>query len=106
MVVIATSESVGQFLVGVTLATGVSAGIMMGTYIAFGIATMRDKLASARNLGVVNIALTLPFSVVPFIAPALLAVGGGTANYVALVLFGAALTLLGALPLLGIRSTR
>jgi MFS family permease len=106
MVVIATSASLGQFLVGVTLATGVSAGTMMGTYIAFGIATMRDKLASARNLGVVNIALTLPFSVVPFIAPALLAVGGGTANYVALVLFGAALTLLGALPLLGIRSTR
>ncbi|MDQ0867805.1 MFS family permease [Arthrobacter sp. V1I9] len=106
MVVIATSTTIGQFLVGVTLVTGVSAGIMMGTYIAFGIATMRDKLASARNLGVVNIALTLPFSVVPFVAPALLSIGGGTANYVALVLFGAALTLLGAIPLLGIRSTR
>lgn len=106
MVVIATSTTVGQFFVGVTLVTGVSAGIMMGTYIAFGIATMRDKLASARNLGVVNIALTLPFSVVPFVAPALLSIGGGTANYVALVLFGAALTLLGAIPLHRIRSTR
>jgi MFS family permease len=106
MVIIAASPSVGSFLVGVTLVTGVSAGIMMGTYIAFGIATMRDRLAAARNLGVINIALTLPFSVVPFVAPVLLGIGGGMANYVALVVFGAVLMAAGAFPLFGIRSER
>jgi MFS family permease len=106
MVVIATSTSVPQFLVGVTLVSGVAAGVMMGTYIAFGVAAMRDKLAAARNLGVINIAITLPFSLIPFVAPVLLGIGGGTANYAALVMFGAALTLLGALPLLGIRNAR
>jgi len=106
MVVIATATSVPQFLVGVTLVSGVSAGVMMGTYIAFGIAAMRDKLAAARNLGVINIAITLPFSLIPFVAPVLLGIGGGSANYLALALFGAVLTLLGALPLLGVRNAR
>lgn len=106
MVVIAWSTDVLPFLVGVTLVTGVAAGIMMGTYIAFGIAAMRDKLAAARNLGVINIAITLPFSLIPFVAPVLLSIGGGTANYVALVLFGGALAVCGALPLLGIRNAR
>lgn len=106
MLVIATSSNAVQFIVGVTLVSGVAAGSMMGTYIAFGIATMREKLAAARNLGVINIAITLPFSVIPFIAPVLLGIGDGTSNYVALVLFGGALTLLGTVPLLGIRATR
>ncbi|WP_248761595.1 MFS transporter [Pseudarthrobacter sp. SSS035] len=106
MVIIATSSTVVQFLIGVTLVSGVAAGLMLGTYIALGIAAMRDKLAAARNLGVVNIAITLPFSIIPFIAPVILSVGGGTSNYVALVLFGGALTLLGIVPLVGIRATR
>jgi len=106
MAVIATASSVPSFLIGVTLVTGVSAGIMMGSYIAFGIAAMRDKSAAARNLGVINIALTLPYSIVPFVAPVLLGIGGGTTNYVALVVFGAVLMLLGAAPLLAIRSER
>ncbi|GAA1658770.1 MFS transporter [Microbacterium flavum] len=106
MAVIAWSTDVPTFLIGVTLVTGVAAGIMMGTYIAFGIAAMRDKLAAARNLGVINIAITLPFSLIPFVAPVLLTVGGGTANYFALVLFGGALAICGALPLLGVRNAR
>ncbi|MEX0158652.1 MULTISPECIES: MFS transporter [unclassified Microbacterium] len=106
MSVIAVAPAAGPFLVGVTLVTGVAAGIMMGTYIAFGIAVMRDKLAAARNLGVINIALTLPFSVVPFIAPALLSLGGGSANYVALVILGAVLMATAVVPLIAIRSQR
>jgi len=106
MGVTASSSDATQFLVGVTLVSGVAAGVMMGTYIAFGIAAMRDKLAAARNLGVINIAITLPFSVIPFIAPVLLSIGGGTSNYAALVLFGGLLTLLGTLPLLGVRAAR
>lgn len=106
MITIATASSVVQFLVGVTLVSGVAAGVMMGTYVAFGIAVMREKSAAARNLGVINIAITLPFSIIPFIAPVLLGIGGGTENYVALVLFGGAATLLGIFPLLGIRTAR
>lgn len=106
MTVIAVAPAVGPFLIGVTLVTGVSAGITMGTYIAFAIAVMRDKLAAARNLGVFNIALALPFSIVPFIAPVLLGIGGGTTNYVALVVFGAVLMAAGAAPLIGIGAER
>lgn len=106
MIVIATSTTIVQFFIGVTLVSGLSAGVMLGSYIALGIAAMRDKLAAARNLGVINIAITLPFSVIPFIAPVILSIGGGTSNYVALVLFGGAMTILGILPLFGIRIAR
>lgn len=106
MVVLAFASDLVQFLVGVTLVSGVSVGAIMGTYIAFGIAVMRDRSAAARNLGVINIAVTLPFSVIPFIAPLILGIGGGASNYVALLVFGGVLALLGTLPLLGIRNAR
>ncbi|TCK59235.1 MFS transporter [Curtobacterium sp. PhB136] len=106
MVIIATASSSVQFLVGASLVSGVGSGVLLGTYIAFGIKTMKETTDAARNLGVINIAITLPFSVIPFIAPLVLAIGGGESNYVALVLFGGVLALLGTLPLFRIRSTR
>ncbi|QHC58753.1 MFS transporter [Rathayibacter sp. VKM Ac-2760] len=106
MVVIATASTGVQFLIGAALVSGIGSGVLLGTYIAFGIATMRETTDAARNLGVINIAITLPFSVIPFIAPLVLGIGGGSSNYVALVLVGGLFALLGTLPLLRIRSTR
>lgn len=79
---------------------------LFGGYIGLAVATMNDPNTAARDLGVTNIAFTLPFSVMPFIAPLLLRVGGGAPNYPLLLSVGAALTLLGIVPLFFIRSTR
>lgn len=106
IVVITMADGVGTFLVGVSLVSGVGAGMLYGSYIGFAIATMNDPRTSARDLGVTNIAFTLPFSIMPFAAPLLLGVGNGEPNYALLLLVSGALTLAGIIPMLWIRSTR
>jgi MFS family permease len=71
-------------------------GIGVGTFLAVDLALCVRVLPNAENAGkdlaIINIAGTLPQSLVPFAAPALLAIGG----YPALFLSLAALALLGA----------
>ncbi|RKT87707.1 Major Facilitator Superfamily protein [Saccharopolyspora antimicrobica] len=90
--------------VGIAL-VGVAYGSMSGVYLSFAMATLPDSDNIARDLGIVNIALTLPFSLVPFAAPAILAIGGGS-NYTALFLVSGALSLLGWPVLSRIRKVR
>ncbi|MCZ9882289.1 MFS transporter [Arthrobacter sp. B2a2-09] len=90
---IVTAGSVEQFFIGMSLAAGVGAGIVYGVYIAFAVATLSDQRTVARDLGIVNIAFTLPFSIVPFAAPLILGIGGGSPNYVLLYIVGGAISL-------------
>ncbi|MCE4026132.1 MFS transporter [Microbacterium sp. Au-Mic1] len=106
LVMLAFADTVPLFMVGLSLSAGLGTGIAYGGYIGFAVATMNDPATAARDLGVVNIALSLPYSVMPFIAPLLLGIGGGVANYPALLLVSAALTLLAFVPMLLVRSTR
>ncbi|MFE3998263.1 MFS transporter [Nocardioides sp. YIM B13467] len=105
LLVLAFATTVPMFLVGLSLVAGIGTGFVYGSYIGFAVATMNDPNTAARDLGVTNIAITLPYSIMPFIAPLLLGIGGGT-NYPALLIFSALLTLLGIAPMLLIRSTR
>jgi MFS family permease len=76
MFLVAVAGSFGGFLVGVAVS-----GLGFGTYLAVDLALVADVLpgdAHAKDLGVLNIANALPFSVAPALAPAVLAVGGGS----------------------------
>jgi len=77
MFVIAASTDVNGFLVGMALA-----GLGFGMYMAVDIALVADVLPdrdnAAKDLGVMNMAGALPFSVAPAITPAVLAAGGGS----------------------------
>ncbi|MER5391974.1 MFS transporter [Saccharopolyspora sp. NPDC002686] len=64
-----------------------------------------DESSRAKDLGIVNIANALPQSLMPMIAPFVLAVGGGQ-NYPLLFGIAAAATLLGALLVTRIKGTR
>lgn len=81
-----TARSVPGFLVAEAMV-----GIGMGVYFAVDIALPTDVLPdpdnAAKDLGVMNIAATLPYSLISLIAPTLLALGGGN-NYPALYVFG------------------
>ncbi|BDI22333.1 MFS transporter [Herbiconiux sp. L3-i23] len=85
----------------VYLAVGVL-GVGTGLFFSIDSALCVRVLPSAENAGkdfaIINMANTIPQSFVPFIAPFLLAVGGFTALYVTLALFG----ILGALAVLRI----
>jgi MFS family permease len=100
------TTEVTPYLIAVVIASGLGTGILSGTYIGLAIATMNDPNSSARDLGVTNIAYTLPFSIMPFVAPILLGIGGGQGNYAALLITGAALSLVGLVPLALIKSTK
>ena len=75
--VIAIASDFNGFLVGMAMS-----GLGFGVYVAVDLALVVDVLpgrrSAANDLGVFNIAGALPFSIAPAIAPALLAVGGGS----------------------------
>jgi MFS family permease len=57
---------------------GVAAGLIMGVYLSFAISTLPDSANVARDLGLVNMAATLPYSFILFAAPLLLNIGAAT----------------------------
>jgi MFS family permease len=75
--VIAGAHSVDTYLWGMALC-----GLGFGTYMAVDLALVVDVLPdadqSAKDLGVLNIAGALPFALAPALAPAILAMDGGS----------------------------
>ena len=85
-------------------------GLGIGAYFAVDLALITDVLpdkerAAAKDMGIFNIANSLPQSVAPAIAPLFLAIGGG-GNYTALFLAGGVLSLIGAVLIAPIRAVR
>jgi len=63
-----------------------------------------DKDEAAKDLGVLNFAGALPFTVAPAIAPAILAAGGG--SYVVLYAVAGACAIAGAVAIAPVRGVR
>ena len=85
-------------------------GVGIGAYFAVDLALITDVLpdkehTAAKDMGIFNIANSLPQSVAPAMAPLFLAIGGG-GNYTALFIAGAALSLLGAALIAPIRAVK
>ncbi len=103
MFVIALSSSFNGFVAGMALG-----GLGFGLYTAVDLALVTDVLpdpaSAAKDLGVMNIAGALPSSVAPAVAPAILAVGGGSYS----VLYGVAgaCAILGAGAILRVKRVR
>jgi MFS family permease len=103
---LAMALGLGVMLVGRTIAgmcvgsaiLGIGYGIFLGLYTALVLDVVPSESSAARDLGLGNIALTLPYFMFPAVAPLLLDLGRGK-NYTALFLAGIALTLL-AIPLM------
>ena len=82
-------------------------GLGFGMYLAVDLALVADVLPdrdNAKDLGVLNIAGALPFSVAPAIAPAILAIGSG--SYGVLYAVGGVSAILGAVAILPVRRVR
>jgi MFS family permease len=73
----AIASNFNGFLVGMAIG-----GLGFGIYVAVGLAlvvdVLLDKDNAAKDLGVFNMAGAPPFSIAPGIAPAILAIGGGS----------------------------
>lgn len=101
--VIAGSHGLDSYLVGMGIG-GVGFGMYMAVDLALVVDVLADPLTAAKDLGVLNIAGALPFTLAPAVAPALLAVGGG--SYAVLYTVAGALALLGAAAILPVRGVR
>jgi MFS family permease len=103
MFVIAIASDFNGFLVGMAIS-----GLGFGMYMAVDLALVADVLpnraSAAKDLGVLNIAGALPFSVAPAIAPAVLAIGGG--SYGVLYAFAGLCAILGATAILPVKRVR
>ena len=103
MFMVALAGDFATFLVGVAVS-----GVGFGVYVAVDLALVTEVLPSAadtaKDMGVFNIANSLPYSVAPAVAPAILAVSGG--RYPALFAFAGACALASALVVSRVRSVR
>jgi MFS family permease len=105
LAMLAVTSTVPMFLV----AAGIM-GLGIGVFFAIDLALVTDVLpdrenSAAKDLGLFNIASTLPQSVAPAIAPLFLAFGGG-GNYTLLFVAAAVFAFLGALCIVPVRSVR
>jgi len=100
---IAVAGDFDAFLVGMAVA-----GLGFGLYMAVDLALVADVLPDADNaakdLGVLNIAGALPFSIGPALAPLVLAIGSG--SYQVLYAVAGVCALLGAAAILPVRKIR
>jgi MFS family permease len=83
---------------------GLGFGIYVAVDLALVVDVLPDKDNAAKDLGVFNIAGALPFSIAPGIAPAILAIGGGSYG----VLYGVAgvCAIIGAFAILPVKRVR
>ena len=103
MFVIAIASNFNGFLVGMAIG-----GLGFGMYVAVDLALVADVLPDkdnvAKDLGVFNIAGALPFSIAPAIAPAILAIGGG--SYGVLYAVAGVCAIIGAVAILPVKGVR
>jgi MFS family permease len=102
MFLIAIASNFNGFLVGMAFG-----GLGFGMYTAVDLALVADVLPdgdNAKDLGVLNIANALPFSVAPAIAPAVLAIGSG--SYGVLYAVAGVCALIAAVAILPVRRVR
>lgn len=104
LLLIATAGTFGMFLFAVAV-FGFGEGLYLAVDVALAAAVLPDPETAAKDMGVLNIANALPQSLVPMLAPFVLAIGGG-GNYGALFLVGGIAAAVGAALVQLIRSVK
>jgi MFS family permease len=103
MFTLAIAGDFNGFLVGMAIG-GLGFGVYTAVDLALVVDVLPDKDNAAKDLGVLNIAGALPFSVAPGIAPAILAVGDGSYGVLyAVAGVGAILGAVAIVPVKGVR---
>jgi MFS family permease len=101
--VIAIASSFSGFLVGMAI-SGLGFGVYAAVDLALVVDVLPDKQHVAKDLGVFNIAGALPFALAPALAPAILAIGGG--SYGVLYMVAGLCAIVGAAAILPVRRVR
>lgn len=106
LLLIGRSTSFEAFLVGVAV-TSLGSGLYFAIDLALVAAVLPNRDDVAKDMGVFQIANSLPQSLGPAIAPIFLAIGAaGTGNYAAVFIAAAAFAVLGAFAIMPVRGAR
>jgi MFS family permease len=108
LAIAATSTSFGTFLVAIGI-VGVGQGVYFAVDIALASQLVPDPSNPGQGMSIIGLASTLPSSIVPALAPAILLIGASAAvpqNYAALFLAGAVAGIVGAVFILFIRGVK
>ncbi|RFA08221.1 hypothetical protein B7R54_02525 [Subtercola boreus] len=108
LLIAANANSFPGFLLAIGI-VGVGQGIYFAVDLALVTQVLPDPDNPAKDMGVIALANTLPSSIVPAIAPAILAIGATAAlteNYAALFIAGAIAAVIGAVLVLPIRGVK
>ena len=100
---LAAATDVNGFLVGMAV-SGLGFGVYVAVDLALVTQVLPDEDTVAKDLGVFNIAGALPFTLAPAIAPAILAIGGG--SYGVLYTVAGSCAVLGAFAILPVKRVR
>lgn len=104
--IVALSPSVSQFLLGVAVA-GLGKGLYFAVDLALLAAILPNKEERAKDMGVFQIANSLPQSLAPALAPIILVLGSADGeNYAAIFIAGTVFALLGAVAIAPVRRSR
>jgi MFS family permease len=103
LIMLSFGNTEGWFLVAVAVI-----GFGQGVYLAIDVAIVSELISSdndrGKDMGVLNIANTLPQSIVPIVAPFILAIGSaGGENYPLLFIFGGIVALIGGVMVQALR---
>ena len=101
--VVASADDIRGYLAGMALG-GLGFGMYMAVDLALVVDVLPDPDQAAKDLGVLNIAGALPFSLAPALAPAILGLGGG--SYRVLFTVAGACAILGAACIVPVRGVR
>jgi MFS family permease len=104
----AAAHTFPAFLVAMGV-VGLGQGVYMAVDIALVTQVLPDPENPAKDLGIMNLASSLPGTIVPTVAPVVLALGATAAspqNFTALFVGGAVVAAIGALCILPIRGVR
>jgi len=103
---VALAQNFSEFLVAAAFVS-LGQGLYLAVDIALCVAVLPNPDDAARDMAVLQIASSLPQSLAPMLAPALLAIGGGAGgNFFALFAAAAASAVAGAMTVVPIRRTR
>ncbi len=101
--VIAIASNFNGFLVGMAIG-GLGFGMYMAVDLALVVDVLPDNTNVAKDLGVLNIAGALPYSIAPAIAPVILVIGNG--SYGALYAFAGVCAIAGGIAILPVKRVR
>lgn len=108
IVLVTVAKDFPSFLLAIAV-VGLGQGIYFAVDLALATQVLPDQQAAGKDLGILNLASTLPSALVPAVAPALLAIGASAAgqqNFGALFIAGAITSLVGAVLIVFVRGVK